>query len=242
LVSYIDDVEKYAANSAQANYIRHAIRSSFAEAGKRIKFQGFGKSTYKSREMGEALRTLEKALLIHLIYPQTSPVLPIQPDYGKSPRLHVLDTGMLNYTVGIQKDILGTEDLSSIYHGTMIEHIVGQELLAKQYNALHGINFWVREKPTALAEIDYLYQYGSKLIPIEVKSGSEGRLKSLHMFMDLVPHKMAIRLYAGDISISEINTSEGKLYYLLNLPYFLVSQIDAYLNWFEREVEMKENS
>jgi predicted AAA+ superfamily ATPase len=154
----------------------------------------------------------------------------------------VLDTGMLNYTVGIQKDILGTEDLSSIYHGTMIEHIVGQELLAKQYNALHGINFWVREKPTALAEIDYLYQYGSKLIPIEVKSGSEGRLKSLHMFMDLVPHKMAIRLYAGDISISEINTSEGKLYYLLNLPYFLVSQIDAYLNWFEREVEMKENS
>jgi predicted AAA+ superfamily ATPase len=63
IVSYIDDVEKYAANSAQANYIRHAIRSSFAEAGKRIKFQGFGKSTYKSREMGEALRTLEKALL-----------------------------------------------------------------------------------------------------------------------------------------------------------------------------------
>jgi uncharacterized protein len=241
LVSYMDDVEKYASNSAQANYIRHAIRSSFAEAGKRIKFQGFGKSTYKSREMGEALRTLEKALLIHLIYPQTSPVLPIQPDLGKSPRLHVLDTGMLNYTVGIQKDILGTEDLSAIYHGTMIEHIVGQELLAKQYNALHGINFWVREKPTALAEIDYLYQFGSKLIPVEVKSGSEGRLKSLHMFMDLAPHNMAIRFYAGDVSISEINTSEGKLYYMLNLPYFLVSQIDDYLNWFEKEIEQREN-
>ena len=43
LVSYMDDVEKYAANNAQANYIRHAIRSCFAEAGKRIKFQGFGK-------------------------------------------------------------------------------------------------------------------------------------------------------------------------------------------------------
>jgi predicted AAA+ superfamily ATPase len=242
LVSYLDDVEKYAINSAQANYIRHAIRSSFAEAGKRIKFQGFGKSTYKSREMGEALRTLEKALLIHLIYPQTSPVLPIQPDYGKSPRLHILDTGMLNYTVGIQKDILGTEDLSAIYQGTMIEHIVGQELLAKQYNALHGINFWVKEKSTALAEIDYLYQYGSKLIPVEVKSGSEGRLKSLHMFMDLAPHNMAIRFYAGDVSISEINTSEGKLYYLLNLPYFLVSQIDGYLKWFEKEIETRQNA
>lgn len=242
LVSYIDDVEKYAANSAQANYIRHAIRSSFAEAGKRIKFQGFGKSTYKSREMGEALRTLEKALLIHLIYPQTSPVLPIQPDYGKSPRLHVLDTGMLNYSVGIQKEILGTEDLSAIYHGTMIEHIVGQELLAKQYNALHGINFWVREKPTALAEIDYLYQHGSKLIPVEVKSGSEGRLKSLHLFMDLAPHNMAIRFYAGNVSISEIKTQEGKLYYLLSLPYFLVSEIDGYLKWFEEEIEKRQNA
>lgn len=72
LVSYLDDVEKYAHNGAQANYIRHAIRSSFAEAGKRIKFQNFGSSSYKSREMGEALRTLEKTLLIHLIYPQTS--------------------------------------------------------------------------------------------------------------------------------------------------------------------------
>lgn len=241
LVSYIDDVEKYATNSAQANYLRHAIRSSFAEAGKRIKFQGFGKSTYKSREMGQALRTLEKALLIHLIYPQTSPVLPIQPDYGKSPRLHVLDTGMLNYSVGIQKDILGTEDLSTVYHGTMIEHIVGQELLAKQYNAFHGINFWVREKPTAVAEIDYLYQYDSKLIPVEVKSGAEGTLRSLHQFMDMAPHNMAIRFYAGSISISEIKTQEGKLYYLLNLPYFLISQIDGYLAWFEKEIEKREN-
>jgi hypothetical protein len=240
LVSYIDDVEKYASNSAQANYIRHAIRSSFAEAGTRIKFQGFGKSTYKSREMGEALRTLEKALLIHLIYPQTSAVLPVQPDYGKSPRLHVLDTGMLNYSVGIQKDILGTEDLSAVYHGTMIEHIVGQELLAKQYNALHEINFWVREKPTSVAEVDYLYQYGSKLIPVEVKSGAEGALRSLHQFMDLAPHNMAIRFYAGGISISEIKTQEGKLYYLLNLPYFLVSQIDGYLEWFEKEIEKRE--
>lgn len=50
----------------------------------------------------------------------------------------------------------------------MIEHITGQELLARQYSALHGLNFWVREKNTASAEIDYLYVYDGKLIPIEV--------------------------------------------------------------------------
>ncbi len=237
LVSYMDDVEKYAANNAQANYIRHAIRSCFAEAGKRIKFQGFGNSTYKSREMGEALRTLEKALLVHLIYPQTSPVLPLQPDYDRSPRLQFLDTGMLNYFTGIQKEIIGTQDLDSVYGGTMIEHIAGQELLARQYSALHGLNFWIREKNTAVAEVDYLYQYKGKLIPVEVKSGADGRLRSLHLFMDLAPHKIAIRFYAGELRISVLTTPGQKIFYLLNLPYFLISQIEAYLPWFEEEIK-----
>jgi predicted AAA+ superfamily ATPase len=237
LVSYIDDVEKYARNDSQVNYIRHAIRSSFAEAGKRIKFQNFGNSNYKSREMGEALRALEKALLLHLVYPQTSPTLPLQPDLDKSPRLQVLDTGMLSYFVGIQKEILGSEDLSVVYQGTMIEHITGQELLARQYSALHSLSFWVREKPTASAELDYLYPYDGKLIPIEVKSGSEGALRSLHVFMDMAPHNMAVRFYDGKVDISTITTQAGKTYYLLNLPYCLVSQIQQYLEWFEGEVK-----
>lgn len=237
LVSYLDDVEKYAISTADANYIRHTIRACFAEAGKRIKFQGFGNSVYKSREMGEALRTLEKALLIHLIYPQTSPVLPLQPDFGRSPRLQFLDTGMLNYFVGIQKEIIGTEDLNSVYGGKMIEHIVGQELLARQYSALHGLNFWVRDKNTAVAEIDYIYQYEGKLVPVEVKAGLTGRLRSLHLFMDLAPHVMAIRFYAGELHISVITTPGQKTYYLLNLPYYLVSQIENYLYWFEVEIK-----
>lgn len=236
LLSYLDDVEKYASTTSQVEYIRHAIRASFAEAGKRIKFQGFGKSHYKSREMAEALRTIEKALLIHLVFPQTSPVLPLQPDLNKSPRLHVLDTGMLNYFVGLQKEILGTEDLSYVYQGTMIEHMVGQELLASQYSALHGLQFWVREKPTASAELDYIYVFDGKLIPLEVKSGSTGTLRSLHQFMDVAPHNMAVRFYAGDINISAIRTTEQKNYYLLSLPYFLVSQLEKYLNWFQLEI------
>jgi predicted AAA+ superfamily ATPase len=236
LVSYLDGVEKYALGGSQIDYIRHAIRSSFAEAGKRIKFQNFGKSPYKSREMGEALRTLEKALLIHLVYPQTSPVLPMQPDTGKSPRLHVLDTGMLNYFMGLQQEILGTTDLSSVYQGTVIEHIVGQELLARQYSALHGLAFWVRKKNTSAAEVDYLFLYKEKLVPIEVKSGSVGTLRSLGLFMDLAPHNTAVRIYAGDILISTITTPDGKTVHLLNLPYYLVSQIEKYLDWFEAQV------
>lgn len=236
LVSYLDDVEKYAHVVSQIDYIRHAIRASFAEAGKRIKFQNFGNSSYKSREMGEALRTLEKALLIHLIYPQTSPILPLLPDVSKSPRLHVLDTGMLNYFVGLQQALIGTADLDSIYQGTIIEHIVGQELLARQYSALHGLAFWVREKSTSAAEVDYLIRFEEKLIPIEVKAGATGTLRSLSMFMDLAPHNRAVRLYAGQLLISTITTPAGKVVHLLNLPYYLVSQIEKYLIWFETQI------
>ena len=60
LTSYADDVEKYANTSQQVQLIRHAIRSVFGEAGKRITFEGFGHSSYRSRDVKEALIMLEK--------------------------------------------------------------------------------------------------------------------------------------------------------------------------------------
>jgi hypothetical protein len=229
---YIEDVEKYAKTDAQILHIRHCIQSAFAQAGKRIKFEGFGNAAYKSREMGESLRTLEKALLIQLIYPTTSATLPIEPDIKKSPRLQILDTGLLNYFVGLQKEIIGTNDLNSIYQGTLIEHLIGQELLAFQFTALSKLQFWVREKKESTAEVDFLFQYDGLIIPIEVKSGATGTLRSLHSFMDLAPHDIAIRFYAGDLHITDAITQNGKKYHILNLPYFLGSQIEHYIAWF----------
>ena len=229
---YMDDVEKYAKSNAQILHIRHCIQNSFAQAGKRIKFEGFGNSAYKSREMGESLRTLEKVLLMQLVYPCTSASLPMVTDIKKSPRLQILDSGLLNYFLGIQKDIIGTDDLNSIYQGTLIEHLIGQELLAFQYNALSALHFWVREKKESTAEVDYLFQYDGLIIPIEVKSGKEGTLKSLHSYMDIAPHNFAIRFYAGALNITDAITQNGKQYKILNLPYYLVSQIEKYIAWF----------
>jgi len=235
IASYINDVEKYARSTAQVNSIRHVIQASYSEGGKRIKFHGFGKSAYGSKEMGEALRTLEKAFLLSLIFPTTGVTLPIIPEFQKSPRLQLLDTGMMNYFLGIQKDIIGSEDLNSVYNGTVIEHLVGQELLASRFEALSALNFWVREKNTSSAEVDYVYAFEGKLIPVEVKSGKEGKLKSLHLFMKEAPHNMAVRFYAGKINITEVKL-ENKNYNLLSLPYYLASQLEGYLKWFEREI------
>ncbi|MBN1414065.1 MAG: ATP-binding protein [Bacteroidales bacterium] len=236
LISYMDDVEKYARNSTQVQLIRHAIRSAFDEAGKRIRFHGFGSSNYGSREMGEGLRILEKAMLIKLVYPTTGTENPIVPNKRKSPRLQVLDTGLLNYFVGIQQELIGIKDLSDSYRGIIAEHLVGQELLAKEYNILSDIIFWIREKKTSTAEVDYLYKFKNFIIPIEVKSGATGKLKSLHLFMDLANHNMAIRIYSGNLTIDKVITHQNKEYYLLNLPYYLLSKLDNYLIWFEKEI------
>ena len=236
ITSYADDVEKYARNNQLQQVIRHCIRVSFTEAGKRIKFQNFGRSNYNSKEVSEALRTLEKTFLLSLIYPTISAVLPLMPDFKKSPRLQLLDTGMVNYFLGVQSELLGTDDLSKIHQGTVIEHLIGQEILSTQFNVLSSLHFWVREKNSSTAELDYIYPFEGKLIPIEVKSGKEGTLKSLHLFMDETSHNMAIRFYAGDLSISQVRTLKGKTYHLLNLPYFLASQTGKYISWLQGQV------
>ncbi len=121
LYAYIDDVEKYGRNSNMVQIIRHIINTSFLEAGNRIKFQGFGQSNYGSREVGEAMQTLQRVMLLHLIYPSTSVNLPLLPDRKKSPRLQVLDTGLLNHFAGLQKELIQTDKLSNVYKGKIAE-------------------------------------------------------------------------------------------------------------------------
>jgi hypothetical protein len=48
---------------------------------------------------------------------------------------------------------------------------------------------------------------------------------------------MAVRFYAGEISITKATTGKGKKYHLLNLPYYLVTELEAYLKWLEQEIK-----
>jgi predicted AAA+ superfamily ATPase len=236
LRSYIDDVEKYARNDTLARVIRFAIENCFYHAAQRIKFEAFGRSNYKSREISDALRTLEKAMLIYLIYPSTQTELPILADLKKAPRLHIVDTGLVNYFAGLQKELFGTGDLNSAYEGRIAEHIVGQELIAISNSISDKVSFWVKEKKQSNAQVDFIIPYEKYIIPVEVKSGKAGRLRSLHEFIDLASHNYAVRIYSGGLKIDEVQTVKGKKFYLLNLPFYLVGNIKKYLGWFLEEV------
>ncbi len=229
IAGYNDDVEKYATSSAGVNYIRHIIRTGMNYAGQRIKFEKFGESDYRSREMGESFRLLEKTMLIELVYPVSQAVFPLLPNLKKSPRLYWLDIGLVNYATGTQYEVFSAQDISGAWRGISAEIVVGQELLAYETSILGKRYFWKRESKNAVAEIDFLYAFKGKLIPIEVKSGEKGTLKSLHAYMDSAPHSVAIRIWNKKMISDEITLPSGKTYTLLSIPYYLISRLDGIL-------------
>lgn len=233
LLSYQEDIEKY--SPAKGDLIRQTLRSCFTESGKRIKFAGFGNSAYGSREIGEALRTLERAMLIHLIYPETATNLPFLPNHQKSPRLQFLDTGLMNHFTGLQREIIGTADVQSLWKGRMLEHLSGQELLAYNYSPLNQLHFWTRDKKNASAAVDFLIPMEGKVIPVEIKSGAAGKLRSLHLFMEESSQTIALRLYHGPWEQTRIQTATGKDYTLLNIPYFLAGRTKELLETYMKD-------
>ena len=230
--TYKDDVLKYAKSNAEARVIRHLLDTAPLYLDKRITFQNFGNSNYKSREVGESFRSLDDARVLQLIYPSTSMSLPILPDRKKSPRMQFLDSGIVNHVLGIQGEMLAMQDLDHAYKGALIPHIIVQELLSLSTFSYKKPHFWVRQKKQSDAELDLLHVYNNRLIPIEIKSGPAGKLRSLHQFIERSEIPYAVRFYSGKFSIEQHVTPGGKPYTLMNLPYFLATLLDEYLEHF----------
>ena len=229
--SYRDDVPKYAKNKTEEKVIKHLLHTAPNYLDSRITFQGFGNSNYRSREVGESFRALDDAKIIQLIYPGTSVEFPLIADYKKSPRMQFLDTGILNFALGIQAELIEIDDLSNSYKGALIPHLITQELISLQETTYRKPHFWVRQKLNSQAEVDLIYTYKNLLIPIEVKSGKAGTLRSLHQFVNRAPHPYAVRMYAGSFKIEKHNTPAGKPFLLMNMPYYLGTYLEHYLGF-----------
>jgi hypothetical protein len=231
--TYKNDVEKYTSNDTERKVIRHIMDVAHLYADQRVKFQNFGNSNYRSREVGEAFRNLNDAKIIQLIYPTTDLEAPIKPDLKKSPKLQFLDTGLINHDLKIQGELLALDDLSTAYKGAIIPHIIFQEVVSLNTINNKKPHFWVREKSQASSEVDLVIQQEDKVIPVEIKSGPNGKLKSLHEFMERTDHHYAIRMYAGSFSIEDhITPKQKKPYKLMNLPYYLGTKLPEYIAYF----------
>ncbi|GHV52677.1 ATPase [Bacteroidia bacterium] len=230
LGTYKDDVEKYTGNALQIQIIRTILDVGWYSAAAEITYDKFGNTAFSSREMSKAFQTIQKAMLLELAYPTSETRMPLIPNFRRRPKLLWLDTGLVNYYAGIQKDVFSVKNIEDVWRGRIAEHIVAQELLTLDDSLLTKRIFWRREKETSEAEIDFVYNFESKAIPIEVKSGHNSKLKSLHLFMDECPHSYAVRVWSQPFSIDRVKTQAGKEFNLINLPFYYVGVLEKALD------------
>jgi len=229
-MGYIEDVEKYS-NLAKAKYLSHTIDRAPLYAGERITYEKFGESSFRSREMKEAFDVLERALIVYRARPSVSTHIPVIEKLRKAPKLFFLDVGLVNYRIGF-KEFFSRQSLDNVYRGRISEQVVAQEMVAQGF-APPSLRFWIREK--GAAETDFLYPFKDLIIPIEVKSGKTGKLKSLNQFMENSQHPYAIRVYSGKTRIDRIQLPSGKQYLLCSIPYYLLSRLDDVIERFVSE-------
>lgn len=230
LSGYKDDIEKYAQRPKEQDILRYILNYGWGLAGQRFQFSKFCSSSYKSAEMGNAFRTLEKTLLLELVYPLISTSFPILPDLKRSPKLLWLDTGLVNYVAGMQESLLFTSDTDELWNGHIAEQVVGQELLGASFAFGGKRMFWVRDARNSQAEVDFVYKYKSHLIPVEVKTGDNSKLRSLHQYMDESQEDIALRLWNGPLTSDLIRLPSGKQYTLYNMPFYYAGQLETFFN------------
>ena len=108
-------------------------------------------------------------------------------------------------------------------------------MLAENQTFTRKVQFWVREKKQSNAQVNYIVPFENYVIPVEVKTGKAGRLRSLHEFIDQASHRYALRVYSGKLKIDIAETLKGKKFFLLNLPFYLKGKLNSYLLWFLEE-------
>lgn len=221
--AYKDDSEKYVRGNKLTDVVRFILSYGWAFSGETITLGNFANSGYKSREVGEVFRLLEKAMLLELIYPVSSTQLPIIPETKRMPKLIWFDTGLVNYQAGIRKEIIGSTDMVDSWRGHIAEQITAQELLTLDDRVGQHRSFWA--KPNNGAEVDFIFAHNSKLYPIEVKSGTNAHLRSLQVFMDSSGVNIAIRIWSKPYSVDKVKTIHGKEFTLINLPFYLIGNL-----------------
>lgn len=171
----------------------------------------------QSRDIKDALDNLSKAGLVHHVFSTKASGLPLRSLINeKRFKLLFLDVGLVSSAVQLDPNLI-MDTVINVNHGALTEQFVGQELLVNQDCYLDNeVYYWSRDARGSTAEIDYVIQADTQVIPIEVKSGSTGRMKSLHLFMKEHQSPLGVRISSLPF---------GRERNIISIPFYLVSEL-----------------
>lgn len=206
LTAYRQDFEKYT-KTTQIKYVETVFNEACQQIGKQFIYSHLH-NHYKTRELSPALELLQKANIFTPVTHTAAQGIPLAAQQNSQRfKLIMLDVGLMQALLGITAEdwILQTEQ-TFINKGNIAEAFVGQEMLAyQQLRYPFELHYWERTQRGSVAEIDYLtLNQDREIIPVEVKAGKSGTLKSLHIFLQEHPHSpYGLRYSMSNYSISE---------------------------------------
>lgn len=238
--TYREDFPKYSGSrnlSRMLNVFNFAARN----VGTKVKYSNISKHD-QSVTIKKDIDLLSMARIISKVVHSHCSGLPLQADIEeKVYKLIFLDVGLMNAICGLGWNTISQlNDTRLINEGTIAEQFIGQHLqdhLSSSPN--RELTYWLREGKSVNAEVDFVVSFEGAIVPVKVKSGSSGSLKSLHQFAGEKDIPLAVRFDSGRPSMQKVSTiirqgrqSKNVEYQLVSLPLYLVEKLpDVIRHW-----------
>jgi uncharacterized protein len=228
--TYRDDFPKYIGGRNFAR-IQHVFNFAARNVGQKVKYSQYS-SDDKSATIKTDIELLCMARVLHKVVHSHCNGLPLQGEVEeKVYKLLFLDIGLMNAICGLDWQRIGEiNETRLVNEGSNAEQFIGQhllELLAATPN--RDLTYWLREGRSNNAELDYVIALNGRIVPVEVKAGASGSLRSLQQFMAEKGLRHAIRFDALPPSTQKVTASirrgsgmEDVHFELVSLPLYLV--------------------
>ena len=218
LEGYRQDFSKYTESRSVARItsVWNSVPAQLAKENKKFSYQMVEKGA-RAREYEMALEWLVLCGLVYKIHRITKPDLPLSAyEDSAAFKLYMLDTGLLCAKAKLNaQTIIDGNAVFEEFKGSLTEQYVLQELKAQKELS---IAYWSKKSGTA--EVDFIIQNNSEIIPVEVKASVNLKAKSLASYREQYQPEKAVRTSLADF---EINNG------LYNIPLYLIENINGYL-------------
>ncbi len=214
--TYIEDIGKYLKSEEERKYLETVVSEGPRLAGTIFNYEGFAGSSYRSREMSEAVRKIEKTMMCSQLPAVNSTALPVTYKYRRPKKMIWLDMGIVNLVNNAYSDLIKGE-----YGGKLMEQVVGQTLIATLSDGLTKLAYFSKDREVGSAEVDFCFPWKNKMVAMEVKSGTTMKSKSLTQMIN----EGAGRIVPIKVSWNGFEMKDE----VLHLPVYLVERWEEFI-------------
>ncbi len=222
LQAYKQDFQKYA-HKHQLGNVEKMFEAIPQQLGKKFTFTGVDGDS-RAAPLKNALQLLSKAGIAHIVYHSSGQGQPLGATKNeKKFKVFYFDVGLAQRMLGLDLKSWVTQPLEVRHVGAVAEQLVAQEYITyTSIKASPDLYYWHREERNSNAKVDFLFLKKGMIVPVEVKAGLRGGLKSIALFLESHPHSTTA------LKISEKIYEKNGL--VQNIPFYGIKA------WLENDI------